>query len=150
MENQKKRVRYSVKETEDPVLHEPMMLSKRHRRYIRYAVRRACEAPDQMFSLGCVIVKSGVVISSGVNNMKKTHPKAINYDYPYLHAELAAMIGVDEAELRGSVVYVARKRASGIGLAKPCSFCQAKMRQFGIRGVFYTIYGGGVEYLDLR
>ena len=147
--NIKKRIRYKDNE-EEPATRQPMVFSERHRRYIRYALRRANDAPDQMFRLGCVIVKHCAVISSGTNNMKKTHPRAIGYDYPFLHAELDAMIGVDADILHGSTIYVARQRASSIGLAKPCSFCLAQMRKFGIKEVYYTTYGGGIEYMDLR
>lgn len=149
MDSPKKRIRYTEND-EDPSSHQPMMLTERHRRYMKYALRRANEAPNQMFRLGCVIVKNCAVISSGINNMKKTHPKAIGYDYPFLHAELDAMIGVNADELRGSVIYVARQRASSVGLARPCSFCIAQMKKFGIRGVYYSTYGGGIEYMDLR
>lgn len=136
-----------------------MVLTGRHKRHMQYAIRRANQAPMQKFRLGCVIANGGSVISSGVNNMAKTHPRAIDYDYPFVHAELDAMIGVDDEELRGSYAYVARKRIgvggakndpSGIGMAKPCSYCIAQMRKHGLKGVFYTTYNGGVDYLDLR
>jgi len=127
-----------------------MVLSERHKRYIRYAIRVSGDAPLQRYRLGCVIVKNGSPISCGVNNMNKTHPKAIDYQYPYLHAELAAMIGVDERELAGSIAYVARRTSLTIGLAKPCPFCLEQMRRVGIKGVFYTTSGGGAEYIDLR
>jgi len=136
-----------------------MILSGRHKRLMQYAIRRANQAPMQKFRLGCVIAKGRDVISSGVNNMGKTHPRAIDYDYPFVHAELDAMIGVDAEELRGSYVYVARRRIgvggskenpSKVGMAKPCSYCLEQMRKHGLKGVFYTTYDNQAEYMDLR
>lgn len=127
-----------------------MVLTGKHTRLIRYALRRAGQAPKgQQHRLGCVLVKGGTPISSGVNNMAKTHPMAIKYAYPYLHAELAALIGVEADEIEGSVAYVARKKARGPGMAKPCECCEALMRKMGVKGVYYTIENG-VEYMDLR
>lgn len=129
-----------------------MVLSERHLRYIRYALKRANDAPlNQKQRLGCVIVKRGAPLSSGSNNMEKTHPRASRYAYPYLHAELDALIGVDEEDLRGSIAYVARKRRIGTpGLAKPCEYCMEEMRRVGIKGVFYTLDNGGIDFIDLR
>jgi len=129
-----------------------MIFSERHMRYIRYALKRANDAPlHQKQRLGCVVVKRGVPISSGCNNMMKTHPRAARYAYPYLHAELDALIGIDESDLRGSVVYVARRRHIGTpGLAKPCEYCMSELYRVGVKGVFYTLDGGDLEYINLR
>lgn len=129
-----------------------MDFSERHVRYIRYALKRANDAPiGQKQRLGCVIVNRGVPLNSGCNNMQKTHPRASRYEYPYLHAELDALIGVDEDDLRGSTVYVGRRRRDGAtGLAKPCDHCMQEMRRVGVKCVFYTLNYGGIGYIDLR
>jgi len=101
--------------------------------------------------MGCVVAKGSVPIGSGVNDMLKTHPKAVDhYPYPYLHAELAALTGIDAQEIRGTTAYVARRTKAGRqGMAKPCEYCEAMLRKLGVRGVFYTTEAGA-EYLDLR
>lgn len=131
-----------------------MQVSERHWRYIRYALRRANDAPvEQKHRLGCVIVKRNVPISSGYNNMGKTHPRAALacYAYPYLHAELDAMIGVDVDDLHNSVAYVARRRRDHhLALAMPCEYCLAEFRRAGVKEVYYTTDAGEIDCINLR
>ena len=122
-------------------------------RNIKFAARIAKQAPsEQIFRVGCVIVKGGTPISFGYNNMTKTHPRAVrSYEYPYIHAELAAMIGVDEDELKGATAFVARIGRSGkIRIAKPCDGCQEELRRYGIKEVWYTTNTDKIGHLDLR
>jgi pyrimidine deaminase RibD-like protein len=127
-----------------------MTFTTKHERLLKYALRRAHDAPLQKAMMGCVIAQGSVPIGSGVNDMLKTHPKAAHYPYPYLHAELAALTGIDEQEVRGAIAYVARRTKAGKqGMAKPCEYCEAMMRRLGLRGAFYTTTDG-TGYLDLR
>lgn len=122
-------------------------------RYIRFAIRMARQAPvDQIFRVGCVIVRGSVPVTCGFNNMAKTHPRAVGlYRYPSIHAELAAMIGVDDEELKGATAFVARiGRDGSVRLAKPCEGCESELRRHGVKEVWYTTNTKKIGYLDLR
>jgi tRNA(Arg) A34 adenosine deaminase TadA len=90
--------------------------------------------PDRNFYLGCVIQrKDGAIIHSW--NKKTEIPN------PSTHAEARALQKADYK----STLYVARvTRDGGWAIAKPCTRCQARIRNKGIERVIYTI--GPAEY----
>lgn len=129
-----------------------MTLSSKHQRYMDFAARIADRAPPyQRFRMGCVIVRGGIPVSFGTNDMRKTHPRARRYTYPYLHAELAALIAANRDDTYGATAYIARvsKCKKCLGIARPCDVCQDELRRAGIREVYYTTRSGGVERMDL-
>lgn len=129
-----------------------MTLTRKQRRFMRFAIRIADSAPlNQRFRVGCVLVKGGIPISFGINMPSKTHPRAHAYKFPYPHAELSALIGVDIEETNGSVAYVARVSPTRkcLGMARPCPVCQEELRKAGVRKALYTTPTGSVEILDL-
>lgn len=88
--------------------------------------------------LGCVIVKKNRVLGVGYNKLK-THTKS-NHIFKAHHAEFDAIIGMDNENLRGTVLYVSRiKKTGDYGLAKPCTTCQEMIAHTGIKGVWYSI-----------
>lgn len=108
-------------------------------RFIEFALNVAEKAPEQKFKVGSVVVRKGIPISFGINNMAKTHPLAAKNRFPYIHSELHALIGVDSRKLCGATIYVARRKRTGeIGLAKPCSECEKLLRQYNIKRVCYS------------
>jgi len=112
------------------------------------AIRVARAISNQKFRLGCVIFRGKNLISLGFNNMTKTHPKASRYRTQTIHAELAALIGTDSKELRGSIAFVARIGLAGnLRLAKPCKTCEIYLREYGLRGVWYTVNDATMEYM---
>jgi deoxycytidylate deaminase len=89
---------------------------------------------------GAVIVRKGMPISSGWNK-NKTHPAAVVYYSGNIHAELAAIIGVNKQDLAGTDIYVARRmRSQGepLGMSKPCKECRKMIRQANIKRIYYT------------
>ena len=88
-------------------------------------------------------VTKGRVVSVGVNNYTKTHPKQKLFavlvgepDKQYLHAEIAAII---KAKQPIEELYVYRMNRSGDFLnAKPCAICQEAINISGIRAVYYS------------
>ena len=107
-------------------------------------------SPEQVYRVGCVIVNKNMPISCGFNNMKKTHPRARRYKFPFLHAELSALIGVDGTKLNGAVAYVGRvRRNTRTGLAKPCSCCEDELRRMGIKRVYFTTDTEEIESIEL-
>jgi tRNA(Arg) A34 adenosine deaminase TadA len=86
--------------------------------------------------LGAVIVKSGRVLSQGVNIPKKdplTPPCRES-----IHAEVTALKGVKNPS--GSTLYVARLNSSDeLALAKPCEYCINHMVFNGVQKVVFSV-----------
>lgn len=140
-----------------------IMNIKKHMRFIEAALHVAEKSnPRQKQRLGCIIVQKGIPVGIGFNNMTKTHPRAVQcsekgeehkcYRSPYVHAELAAMIGVDAKKLKNAIAYVGRiKRDRPTGMAKPCIRCHEQLERMGIKEVFYsTEIEGVIGYLNFR
>lgn len=123
----------------------------RHARYMELALKVAMHSPwHSRFRLGCVIVQNGMTVSVGWNDSHKTHPRAAHYKLQGLHAELAALVGVDSELLRGSTAYVARsRRITRTGMAKPCALCLHELRKSGVYKVYYSTNNDLVGMLRL-
>lgn len=95
----------------------------------------AARSEHHRFRLGAVVVKSGRVLSRGVNVSKKgpdTPPFRES-----VHAEVMAMKTV--VGLSGATVYVARLNSfDGMALAKPCEHCINHMIHNGIQRVVFS------------
>ena len=93
---------------------------------------------------GAVLARRGVLHSVGWNK-NKTHPAAVLYFSKCIHAELAAIIGVNKPDIPGMDIYVARKmRSKGepLGMSRPCKVCIDMLHKAGIRRVYYTTQTG--------
>lgn len=87
--------------------------------------------------LGAVLVKSGSVISVGLNKTKN-NPAYIQFEHCSVHAEIDALRKVKSA--KGCVMYVARRlKGGGWGMALPCNRCKKQLRAAGIKRAIYTI-----------
>ena len=115
--------------------------------FLRLAGKVAAISDHHRFRLGAVVVKSGRVLSHGVNVTKKgpeTPPERES-----VHAEVNAMRGV--ASLQGATIYVARLDSfDGLALAKPCEYCIHHMMENGIARVVFSTSENDAEsfYLD--
>lgn len=91
------------------------------------------------FRIGAVLFSGNHVISAKHNELK-THPKLARYSpWPFLHAESSCILHAGFDASHGVDLAVSRvKRDGSVALAKPCTVCQAVIRQAGIRRVFYT------------
>lgn len=91
---------------------------------------------------GCVIAERNKILGLGWNK-DKTHPAASETISQHIHAELAAIIGVNTKDLRGSDIYVARmmrtKPQPVRGMSRPCEHCIKLIRKAGIKRMYYTI-----------
>ena len=99
--------------------------------------------------MGCVLFKKKRFVSFGHNDTRRTHPKSAT-PYHRVHAELDAVLGVDQKDLLGCIAYVARIRMSGLGLASPCKFCREVLSKVGIREVYYTLDNGTIGHEVLK
>jgi deoxycytidylate deaminase len=99
--------------------------------------------------MGCVIVKGNSVLSIGINNGEKTHPKSL-HPFHSLHAEVDAVASAKGEDLSNSTAYVARLfKDNTLGMAKPCQYCETLLRRCGVKEVWYSTKDGW-QYLDLR
>ena len=105
------------------------------------------------FRLGAVLAKKNRVISTGYNDMRKTHTIMQKYNRdktwaPGLHAEVDACIGVPAAEMDGADLYVVRILKSGhLAMAKPCRICQQFLAKSGIPIVYYSISPNKYDFI---
>ena len=89
---------------------------------------------------GAVIAQRGSILNSGWNK-DKTHPAAIRYYSKCIHAELAAVIGINKSDLINADVYVARvmrTKHEPLGMSRPCKICMKMLQEAGIRHAYYT------------
>lgn len=106
---------------------------------------RQAEKSVSRFRLGAVLARKSRVISTGYNDMGKTHTLMQKYARNMaftlgLHAEVDACIGVPKAELLGADLYVVRILRNGkVAIAKPCKVCQRFIADVGIRSVYYSV-----------
>jgi deoxycytidylate deaminase len=119
---------------------------------IQLAVSMALRSTSR-FRLGAVLAKRRRIISTGHNNMDKSHPQMQRFckeQYTLgLHAEVHCALGVPLADLEGAELTVARVLRDGsIALARPCGVCREFLTSVGVRLVRYTT-SSGVEELTL-
>lgn len=103
-------------------------------------------SPKKLYNFGAVLVKGGSVISTGTNK-PKTDPLIDFLARQYkgvpqqCHSEIVALSGVQRHNIRGCSLYVARINVNdnSFRLAKPCSMCEAFLKQHKIRQVYYSI-----------
>ena len=121
--------------------------------HMQLAVRMAGKSTSK-FRLGAVLVYKANILSTGHNDMARTHPlqqkyaKGVSFTLG-LHAEIDACLGVTKADLQGADLYVARILKNGnVALAKPCRICQRFILDVGIRRVYYSFSNEGWEELE--
>ena len=109
-------------------------------RAIQMAIEAAIKRDDHRAQrIGCAIVrKDGVIVAFANMSDVKQNPR--------LHAEArCARKATPE-----STAYVVRiLRDSSLALAKPCPYCQLRLRAHGVQTVVYSINGGTFERMSL-
>lgn len=110
-------------------------------KYFDLAKKLSVKSTHPKHQLGCVIVSKNEIVGLGVNKFK-THPKS-NHPFQMIHAELDATLGLPRTALKGSDVYVYRETKDGKKAnSKPCPYCEAALREVGVRHIFYTTEHG--------
>ena len=105
--------------------------------------KKLSEKSTYWHKLGAVVVtRKGRIAGVGFNKPTKTHTQA-NTPYKTIHAEFDAIVGLARSELNGATVYVFRQYKDGRpALSKPCTYCEALLREVGIKEVYYTSSNG--------
>ncbi len=103
---------------------------------IRIAILEALKSNSRV-KMACVLAKGNRIISTGNNNMLKSHPWGKGHRKT--HAEMAACRGLRPYDLKGCTAYICRVSFNGeLSLAKPCAICLAILHSMGIKKIFYT------------
>lgn len=114
--------------------------------FLRLAAKVAAISDHHRFRLGAVVVKSGRVLSQGVNVAKKTPDTPPHRES--VHAEVNALRGVSDPV--GATVYVARLGAyDDFALAKPCEYCIKHMQANGLYRVVFSVSENDAKSFDL-
>lgn len=114
--------------------------------FLRLAAKVAAISDHHRFRLGAVVVKSGRVLSQGVNVAKKGPDTPPHRES--IHAEVNAIRGVTDPA--GSTIYVARLDSfDNMALAKPCEYCIKHMEANGIYRVVFSVSENDAESFDL-
>jgi len=96
------------------------------------------------FPFACLITQGSKIISVGYNE-RKTDPFAVETRESYLHAELDAIKRAG-TESHGATMFIARKRKTGFGIAKPCPICAREILRSGIRKIVFTNSSTDLSY----
>lgn len=126
-----------------------MPLSKKDRSYLGVA-RYLATKSNARNTHGAIVVKGGRVLGSGWNK-NRNHPTIVSPEHIKTncsyHAEEVAMRDAGEDNLRGAIIYVARVNKNGEDRdSRPCSKCDALIRQAGIKRVVFTMEAGEINY----
>ena len=125
---------------------------KREKKYFDLAKATAKCSEHPEFHIGAVLINKKQIISVSFN-LIKSHPlqKKLNrYRFKphdrskdFLHAELAAICKANVHSLRGASLYVYREDKNGIiSCCRPCPACMTKIKEVGIKHIYYTIKDG--------
>ena len=116
-----------------------------------YATGAALASPgvggrNRSYRVGAAIFNRRRVLSVR-HNSYKTHPQLLRYtDFPFLHAEQAAILAYGLDNCVGCEIVVVRVRRDGsLAMAKPCHVCQTFIRKAGIEAVHFTTDNGSVK-----
>lgn len=102
--------------------------------------------------VGAVIFKGKRILSSGHNGIRSSSIDRRHVSYPEaLHAEQAALIGLDWTRLSGYSILVLRlsKVEEHLGNAKPCPMCLKLIQTVGIRNIYYSDQHSQIVRLEL-
>ena len=96
------------------------------------------------------IINKNKILSVGINNPKKTHPKNLKYKYKGrynndisefvgVHSELSAILKYGFEDCTNHILINTRVNAAGkIANSKPCAGCQNLIKQLNFKKVYYT------------
>ena len=137
------------------------MESKLHQKMFNVAqsVSEVSEFPR--IKIGAVVARKHNILAVGVNQLK-SHPLQKKYNknrftnnedscQHHLHAEMDALSKIRFTdELNKAVIYVFRKNNNDkLAMSRPCPGCMARIKDVGIKKVYYTTeFGFAVEHLN--
>jgi len=100
------------------------------------------------------ILEKKRIISIGVNNLDKSHPKTNEFDYtkdnydyfPCLHSEMDAWLKLGKEDCSRFVFVNLRVNNNGeLDNSLPCKGCKSLMKQIGFKEFYYSNKSGGFD-----
>ena len=136
----------------------PQISSKRIPRFFEMAKKASEDSDFHQHRLGSVIVYKGSKLATGYNTTR-TSPVQKQYnrlreDYDVddvgdhmnsLHAEMMAIEKVKylDIDFGRTAIFVYRELRDGSpALSRPCRACMNRIKEIGIKDVYYTVKGG--------
>ena len=132
-------------------------VNKNDMRFFKSASEIAKKSDYGKIHIGCVAVYKGIIVAQGYNS-KKSHPIQAKYDkyrnfyetkrqHYYLHAEMDCLNRLDpEIDMSKVKLYIYRKRHDiPHGVCRPCPACMQRIKDLGIKDIYYTSDDGFVE-----
>lgn len=113
-------------------------------------VLEECNMSSYRFRIGAVVFKGKRIISSGHNAIRSS---TISPKYRFwpnsLHAEQAALLGINWSTLRGcSILVIKISKTQGLmSNAKPCRICMNLLDYVGIKNIYYSNEQGEIVKL---
>ena len=103
--------------------------------------------------MGAVIFKGSRIVSSGHNSLRSSSFIFSKYKryYNSMHAEQAALVGLDWSKLKGYSILVLKisKTKEMLSMAKPCNLCMDLLSIVGIKNIYYSNSDGEiVKYIE--
>lgn len=128
------------------------MLTKRQRRFLQIARETSLESTVRRVRIGSIIVIGNKIIATGMNQTK-SHPdqaklNVLRFDDDgkckhFLHAEMNSLLKCQHMDLTRAKMYIYRESKDGtIRMCRPCNACMQKIKECGIREIFYTTNDG--------
>lgn len=97
------------------------------------------------------LVRKNGIISIGLNNRVKTHTMCSKWGYPYerIHSEVSAICSMPYGtNVEKCRLVNIRLNKNGVVLgSRPCKFCQALLREYRPKEVWFTTDAGDFECL---
>jgi deoxycytidylate deaminase len=97
------------------------------------------------------------IVSIGVNNTNKTHPRNLNFKYVGregnkisstigIHSEMSCVIKLPRSYdfRRLKIVNVRIRKDGTLGMSKPCRGCTHLIQQLGFKEAWYTDHSGNL------
>jgi len=105
------------------------------------------EKSKHNYRIGAVVFKGAKIFGVGHNAFRSNgiHPKYQVWKGS-LHAEQAAVLGLDWAKLKGTSMLVVRVTKTGkLAMAKPCQVCMSLINYLGIKNLYYSDRNGTIQ-----
>lgn len=129
------------------------MINEKDLKFLRVAEQMAELSDYPQIKIGAVLVKRGVIVSSG-HNKNKSHPVQASWNrcmpYPIpkarLHAEIDCLLHSSEVESEGATLYIFRRITKGkYRNCEPCDACMGMIMNRKIKRIVFTTENGIVE-----
>jgi len=109
----------------------------------------------EKYNVGALVLdKRGNILTYGYNSYSKTRPQMINKYYNefqiWTHAECDSLSKLNRKQNPYYMIIARLDNKGNFNLAKPCQGCYSKIKESGLKQVFYTNKSGQLVILNLN